>query len=116
FVSGYDRLATHEPLPPRLEMTPAPMHLFVATAFDNLLSATTRGGELAASATPTSWWRIDGSVTALGVTPHLSAQSHDTAGGAFDGNAPQTQWQLRSQLTARRTAFDLVLAHAGALR
>ena len=41
FVASYDNLKTSEPLAPRMELTPAPPHLFIPVQFENLLDATT---------------------------------------------------------------------------
>ena len=40
FVGRYDNLKTSEPLPPRMELLPAPAHLFIPVQFGNLLEAT----------------------------------------------------------------------------
>jgi iron complex outermembrane receptor protein len=116
FVGRYNHLKTREPLAARMELTPAPAHLFIPVEFANLLEATTFGIEIGAHWTPTSWWRLDGGYSTFHLTPHLSPMSRDTAAASFDGNAPRAQWQARSALSfARGVQLDAMLFHAGAL-
>jgi iron complex outermembrane receptor protein len=90
--------------------------LFVPVQFQNLLQATTTGVEIAARWTPVSWWRLEGGYSTFHLTPHVSSESRDTAAASFDGNAPGTQWQVRSALSlAPRTQLDTTLFHTGAL-
>ena len=116
FVGRYDNLKTSEPLAPRMELTPAPAHLFIPVQFANLLEATSSGVEIGAHWMPASWWRVDGSYSTFHLTPHVSAASRDTAAASFDGNAPRAQWQARSAFSlARGVELDAMLFHAGAL-
>ena len=116
FRGSYDNLKTNEPLAPRLELTPAPAHLFIPVQFANLLSATSSGVEIGAHLRPASWWRVDGSYSTLHLAPHVSPASHDMAAASFDGNAPRAQWQARSAFSIGRGAeLDAMLFHAGAL-
>jgi iron complex outermembrane receptor protein len=116
FVGRYDRLKTNEPLTPFVEATPAPVHLLIPVQFENLLAATTSGVEISAHWAPAAWWRIDGGYSTFHLTPRVSATSGDLAAASFDGNAPRAQWQLRSGLSLRRAALDLMLFHSGALQ
>jgi iron complex outermembrane recepter protein len=116
FVGRYDNLRTSEPLAPRLELTPAPVHLFIPVQFANLLQATSSGVEIGAHLMPASWWRVDGSYSTFHLTPHLSPASHDAAAASFDGNAPGAQWQARSAFSiGRGVELDAMLFHAGEL-
>ena len=116
FVGRYDNLRTSEPLAPRLELTPAPVHLFIPVQFANLLQATSSGVEIGARLRPASCWRVDGSYSTFHLTPHLSPASHDVAAASFDGNAPRAQWQARSAFTiGRGVELDAMLFHAGEL-
>jgi len=116
FRASYQNLKTREPLAPRMELTPAPMHLFIPTQFANLLAATTSGVEIAAHWTPVAALRLDGGYTTFRVTPHLSPASRDTAAASFDGSAPRAQWYARSAATiAPRIRIDTALFHAGPL-
>jgi iron complex outermembrane receptor protein len=116
FVGRYDHLKTSEPLAPRVELTPAPTHLFVPVQFENLLAATSSGVEVSAHWTPTMWWRLDGGYSTFHLTPHASPASRDTAAASFDGNAPREQWQARSSFSfARGVELDALLVHAGAM-
>lgn len=116
FVGHYDKLKTSEPLTPRLEVTPAPAHLFVPVRFANLMEATASGIEVGVNWTPVSWSRLSGAYSTFHLTPHLSAASGDAASASFDGNAPESQWQARTAFSLPRSVeIDLMLFHAGAL-
>ena len=116
FVARYADLQTNEPITPFLEITPGPPHLVVATEYENLLDATTRGVTMAAHWQPLATWKIDGSYTAFHYAPHLEPGSLDTAAAAGDGNAPRTQWQVRSSVSVTpRVRLDTALFYTGAL-
>jgi iron complex outermembrane receptor protein len=116
FVGNYDQLKTNEPLPPRMELTPGPPHLFIPTQFGNLLGARTTGVEIAGRWAVASWWRLEGGYSMFRLTPHLSAQSRDIAAASFDGNVPRAQWQARSAFSiGSRVQADAMLFHTGAL-
>jgi iron complex outermembrane recepter protein len=116
FYGRYDNLKTSEPLAPHIELTPAPAHLLVATAFGNLLKATTSGVELAAHLTPVGWWRLDGSYSTFRLVPRASAGSADAAAAAADGHAPNAQWQARSAFSfPHGVQLDAMFFHSGAL-
>ncbi len=117
FVTSYDNLKTNEPLAPRMETEPGPLHLFIPVQFGNLLAATSRGVEIAARWTPVQWWRLEAGYSTFHLTPHLSPQSRDAEAASYDGNAPGVQWQARSALSiTSRVQVDTLLFHAGALR
>ncbi|HEV3057000.1 MAG TPA: TonB-dependent receptor, partial [Vicinamibacterales bacterium] len=117
FHGSYDGLSTNEPLPPTFEATPAPAHILVATELANLLQATTTGVEVAGHWTPHHAWRFDGSYSALRITPHPYAESHDPAAVQFDGNAPAHQWQLHSStFVAPHVEVNTGLYYTGRLR
>jgi iron complex outermembrane receptor protein len=116
FRASYHNLKTSEPLAPRIELTPAPMHLFIPVQFGNLLAATTAGVEIAAHWTPVSAVRLDGGYSTFRLTPHLSTASRDTASASFDGTAPGATWYARSATTiAPRVRLDGTVFHSGAL-
>ena len=116
FVSRYENLKTSEPLAPRLEQLPAPVHLFIPSQFGNLLEATASGVEVAAHWAVTGWWRLDGGYSTFHLTPHPSAASRDATAASFDGNAPGAQWQARSIFSfSRGIELDALLFRAGAL-
>jgi iron complex outermembrane receptor protein len=116
FHGRYDNLKTSEPLAPRLELTPAPAHLFIPVQFGNLLQATANGVEVAAHLTPVDWWRVDASYSTVRLTPHLSPASGDTAAATADGQVPRGQWQGRSAFSLPRGVhLDALLFHSGAL-
>ena len=103
FLGRYDNLKTSEPLAPRMELTPAPAHLFIPVQFGNLLKATTSGVEISARTGRRSrWWRLDVGYSAFHLAPHLSPASRDIAAASFDGNVPRAQWQARSAFSFAR--------------
>ena len=119
FRGRYSDLQTLEPLPPVLELLPAPAHLFTAARLENLLSVRTRGVGVAAHWIPVeSWWRLDGFLSELDLTPRVDAASLDTAAPRFDGSAPGQQWQLQSTGTVspRHPREQPRAFHSGRLR
>ena len=116
FRGSYEHLSTNEPIAPVFKMVPEPL-LFIATQYQNLLSATTTGIEIAGHWTPADWWRLDASYSGFHLTPRPDAASKDAATAAFDANAPQHQWQLHTSLwPTPRLQFDGSLYRVGALR
>jgi iron complex outermembrane receptor protein len=116
FRGSYAHLSTIEPIAPVFKQVPEP-HLFLPTQYSNLLSAETTGVEVAAHWAPVSWWRLDGSYSGFHLEPHADTVSQDPVAPAFDGNAPQHQWQLHSSLwPTPRLQVDASLYHVGALR
>ena len=116
FRASYHNLKTSEPLAPRIELTPAPRHLFIPVQFANLLAATTSGVEIAAHWTPVVALRLDGGFSTFRLTPHLSPASRDATAASFDGKAPRAQWYARSATAiSPRVRLDATLFHAGAL-
>jgi iron complex outermembrane receptor protein len=116
FRGGYKQLSTTEPIAAVFKVSPEPF-LFLATQYQNLLSANTTGVEIAGHWTPADWWRLDASYSGFHLSPHPDAASNDPAGPAFDANAPQHQWQLHSSLwPTPRIQVDASLYRVGALR
>ena len=116
FRGGYRHLSTRESIAPVFTVIPEPL-LFVRTQYQNLLSATTAGIEIAGHWTPADWWRLDASYSGFHVTPRPDAASNDPAAPAFDANAPQHQWQVHSSLwPTPRIQFDASLYYVGPLR
>ena len=116
FRGHYDNLPTFEPLPPALELTPTPAHVYLAWAFGNLLNARATGVEINGTWTPTRSWSLKGSYSALRVTMEREAASRDQTPFLPDGQAPRHQWQIHSLLAP--TAFmqvDASLSYTGRL-
>ena len=80
--------ARRRPRRPSSSSSPSPQ-ILVSTQFGNLLTATTRGLEVAGHWTPVPAWRLDGSYTAFHLTPHLAATSQDPRRRSEDGSAPR---------------------------
>jgi iron complex outermembrane receptor protein len=116
FVGRYDHLATSEVAAPVVQFVPSPQ-ILVTSQSGNLLSATTRGVEVAGHWTPLPAWRFDGSYSGFHVTPHPAAATQDPAAATTDGTAPRAQWQLRSAFSpTRRATIDVSIFHVGPLQ
>jgi iron complex outermembrane receptor protein len=116
FVGRYSRLVTTEIGPPEIRFVPAPQ-ILLTTRRDNLLSATTRGAELAGHWAPAPTLRLDGSVTVFDYDPRLAPASTDPDAARHDARAPKTQWQARAAFTpSTRATFTAALFHVGKLR
>ncbi len=102
FVGRYDQLQTQESSAPTFQPVPFP-HLLVTSTFGNLLAATTRGVEVSGHWSPLPAWRVDGSYSVFGVTPHLAAASRDPTGR--DGRRERAR--RRSGSSSRRGHRDL---------
>ncbi len=98
FAGHYDHLVTQEPGAPIVALVPSP-RVLVTTHAGNLLMATTRGFEIAASWAPTDFWRVDGNYSAFDIVPTRAAGSLDVAAATFDASAPRHKWHLRSSLS-----------------
>ena len=115
FVGHYDDLRTTETPAPVVQLVPSPQ-IVVASTFGNQLQATTRGVELVGQWQPAPAWQVDGSYTALHVTPHLAATSQDPLSAQEDGSAPRAQWQLRTAFSpSARATLNVAVFHVGRL-
>jgi len=113
FTGRYEHLVTQEPAAPAIEFVPAPQ-IHVTSHGGNLLSARTRGLELAVNWAPVPAWRLDGSYTTLHITPQLDAASHDPVADSTDGDAPQSQWQVHTAYAVgSRATLGVALFHVG---
>jgi iron complex outermembrane receptor protein len=117
FIGRYQGLQTAEPSAPTVAFVNGGPVIHVSTVFDNLLDAQTRGGEIAARATITDAWQVDGSFSAFHLTPHLNVASRDPVAATFDGSAATFEWRGHSAMSlGPRVQADLLLFHVGSLR
>ncbi len=115
YIGHYEHLTTQEVAAPIVQFVPSPQ-IVLSTHFANELNATTHGVEIAGRWTPVPAWRLDGGYTAFRITPQLAATSHDPFAASADGNAPRTQWQLRSTFSPDRlVTIGVGLFHVGPL-
>ena len=115
FVGRYGHLRTQEPAAPIVQLVPS-RHILVTSPFGNQLKAATRGLEIASQWTPVPILRLDASYTAFHITPQLAASSQDPAAASEDGNAPRTQWQVRSTFSpGTRTKLTVAFFHVSRL-
>jgi iron complex outermembrane receptor protein len=112
FWGRYHHLRTHEPAAPVIGFVPSPS-VHVTSHVSSRLEATTRGLEVAGRFTPVAAWRLEGSYTALHVTPTRATVSQDPTA---DGSAPRTQWQLRSAFSpGTQATLNVAIFHVGRL-
>jgi iron complex outermembrane receptor protein len=115
FGGRYDHLVTNETAAPVVQFVPSP-RILVTSHVGNELEAATRGLEIAGQWEPFHALRVDGSYTALHVTPNLSAASQDPMSATADGGAPRTQWQLRATFSpVARATLNAAMFHVGRL-
>lgn len=88
YYNVYDDLRTLEPTP----TTVLPLIL------GNGRRGETYGAELVATAQPTQWWRLRGSVAYIHENLRLQPGSRDTTGGTLEANDPSTIASLESTL------------------
>ena len=111
FAGHYDHLQTQELAAPVVQFVPFPA-IVAATMFGSLLTATTRGLEIAGHWLPAPAWSIDASYSAFHLTPQLAATSLDSTAGQTQGSAPRAQWQVRSAFSPmHRTTVDVAIFH-----
>jgi iron complex outermembrane receptor protein len=116
FLGRYQSLESTEPSVPAVILLGGRPVVYVATTFQNLQAADTRGAEITARVTLTSAWQMDGTFSAFHLTPHPDPASHDPLGPTYDGNAPAYQWRGHSAFTlGPRVQADALLFYVGAL-
>jgi len=116
FRGAYDHSTTVETGVPQFDFMPYP-HVSVGIQYGSLLSVRTHGVEVAGHWAPAWRWRVDGSYSALRVSPELDPSSLDAASAHFDGNAPQHQWQVHGTgLLTRRLQASAGIFRTGSLR
>jgi iron complex outermembrane receptor protein len=102
FYNDYDRLRTAEP--------PFPLTL------QNRMEGHTYGVEVWAAYEPLPWWRLKGGVTALHKAIRLEPGSASFFGIQVEGNDPDHQFSLRSEMNlTERLEFDTSVRAVGSL-
>jgi iron complex outermembrane receptor protein len=96
FYNDYDRLTTFEPAGQDLSTLPGSIGL--PQAFSNLAEGETYGGELAANIQLNEWWRLRPSYSFLQVQLHRKRNSQDPTAEDAEGDSPQHQVSLRSEM------------------
>ena len=96
FYNDYDRLTTFEPAGQDLSTLPSSIGL--PQVFSNLAEGETYGGEVAANFQVTDWWRLRPSYSYLQVQLHRKRNSQDTSAENYEGDDPQQQVSLRSEM------------------
>jgi len=117
FYNVYDRLTSIEPGLPFFETDPLPRHLVVPNYYGNLLRGETYGLEAAVNLDITRRWKLHGSYSFLRMQLHRDATSRDVTSAAAEGNSPQHQFQLHSNVNLwRNFDLDTALYHVSSLK
>ena len=99
FFNQYHDLESVEPMPTRMESSPAPVYLLVPFQFGNGLHGETYGFEAFANWKAASFWTLSPGYNYLTMQIHRSAYSQDTTSGpGTEGGVPKHQAMLRSQV------------------
>ncbi|MCP5115611.1 MAG: TonB-dependent receptor, partial [bacterium] len=115
FHNDYDQLATVRRENPIFERTPEP-RLLVPVVFDNGLTATTYGTEIATNWTLTGRWRLQANYSYLRAKYGELAPGHDHSPMTRGGVDPNHQIQLRSNLDlTEKLAFDTTVYYVSRL-
>ena len=98
FHSVYDHLLTLEPQAPYFTLTPAPPHLVIPSAYEDLGHAHNLGIEFDARWNLTSWWTLAPGFSYLRMHLGLDPRSQATGFYTSAGDSPKFQGQLRSEI------------------
>lgn len=114
FLSYYRQLETSEPQTPYFAADSG--YLVVPLVFGNLARARDYGVELFATWDVTGRWKISPGYSLLRMAVERDASSQDPVIEQIPGDAPQHQFQVRSQLNLRRNVeWDSSLMYVSAL-
>jgi iron complex outermembrane receptor protein len=114
FVNVYDNLIVNEYYSTFLETTPAPVHLTIASSYDNEVKRETHGIEIAPSWQVTDWWKLAGGYTWLQMS--LGSQQTLQVEEEQPGDSPRHQWNLRSSMQLpHAVTFDTALYYVDSL-
>jgi iron complex outermembrane receptor protein len=103
FFDRYTDLVSHEPAPPFVVTSPAPVHLVVPTVNANKMYGATDGIEFAVNWKITNRWTLSPSYALLQAHLHIDSSSQDTTGALHtEGSSPRHQAQLRSHVELDR--------------
>jgi iron complex outermembrane receptor protein len=99
FVNSYSDLATTEPGPPLLVVSPPPSHLVFPLVWGNKMHGTTDGIEVSGNWKIIDRWTLSPGCALLEMHLHTDPTSQDTTSVAdTEGSSPRHQAQLRSHL------------------
>src|SRR4029453_8475664 len=115
----YDGLSTVEPGTPYVEMGPTGPRMLVPGVFGTGRTASSTGGEILGTVTPTSWVRLISSYSLFPISSRLTPGSlHPSRQSSqqFDADTPRHQGTIRSLFTLpHRLELDTSIALVGAL-
>jgi iron complex outermembrane recepter protein len=101
-------------------VTPPPPHLLLSLQYANDIAGTTNGVEIAPTWQATSWWRLTGSYSYVGIDMHANAATADISSTGsvrtYEGSAPHHQMVVQSNFNIGKSLeFDQFLRTASSL-
>ena len=98
FYNFYENLNSREPAPLFIETSPSPTHTVIPFFVENESSGETYGLEFDVKWKPKNWWQLSAGFNWLEVSLNLDPGSQAISTLAAEGNDPEFQANLRSQL------------------
>jgi iron complex outermembrane recepter protein len=98
FFNKYENLNTREPGSPFFETSPTPTHAVLPFFVENQSSGETYGLEFDVKWKPKNWWQLSAGFNWLEVSLNLDPGSQAISTLAAEGNDPEFQANIRSQL------------------
>ncbi len=98
FYNKYDNLNSREPGVPFIETSPTPTHTVLPFFVENQSSGETYGLEFDVKWKPKNWWQLSAGFNWLEVSLNLDPGSQAISTLAAEGNDPEFQANIRSQL------------------
>ena len=116
FYNVYHHLKTWEPREPFVTANPEPLHLVIPLILANRMNGESFGLEVTGHLDITERWRVISSYSWLSLRLHLDPSSGDFVNEAIEGQSPQHQIQLRSEVDlGDRLQFDTSVYHISKL-
>ena len=120
FRSDYRRLQSFGAAVTTFETTPPPPHLLLTIPYENAISGSANGFEIAPVWQTASWWRLTGSYSFVAVDVRAKGPTSDiSATGSvrtYERSTPQHEFEIHSAIDfSKRVEFDQVIRYASAL-
>jgi iron complex outermembrane recepter protein len=116
FRNSYDYLKTSERGQPIVDFTKRPPTITIPVNYANMMTAVTYGGEIAANASVTPYWKLSGSYSLFSARFRRAPNSVDVNYELVDQSTPKHQFQIRSSLNLKsRFEIDNSLYFVSAL-
>jgi iron complex outermembrane recepter protein len=120
FHNNYQDLQSFTAPTVSIVTTPPPPHVLLSLQYANDIAGTTNGVEIAPSWQATSWWRLTGSYSYVGIDMHANAATADISSTGsvrtYEGSAPHHQMEVQSIFNiGKQFEFDQFLRAASSL-